>query len=317
VFIMNPYSYDLRERVVRACLKGLATRQLIAEWFDVSTSWIRRLLQRLRQTGSFAAKPPSGGAPLKLTARHEQRLIAAVKKRPDATLEQLRKACGAPVTGSAIGQHLQKLKLRRKKKRLHPSEQADPEVARQREQWHAEMAREDPQRLVFVDELGAQTTLTPLYGRARPGERVNEAVPADHWHTTTLVEAMGAAGPLAPMELDGAMDGAAFQVWVERLLAPELRPGDIVIWDNLGAHKTPGAKAAVEAVGATLKPLPPHSPDLNPIESMGGKIKECLRRAKARAARALTKAIKQALATITPEDIQGWNAHCGYRSTVP
>jgi transposase len=314
---MIPYSHDLRERVVRACLKGLATREVIAEWFDVSTSWIRRLFQRRRETGSYDAKPPSGGAPPKLTPKHEQRLIEAVKKRPDATLEQLRKACGAPVTGAAIGQHLKHLKLGRKKKHLHPSEQEDPEVVRQREQWREEMAQEDPKKKVFVDEFGAQTTMTPLYGRALPGQRVNEAVPADHWHTTTVVEAMGSQGPLAPMELDGAMDGAAFQVWVERVLAPELHPGDIVIWDNLGAHKTPGAQAAVEAAGATVKPLPPHSPDLNPIEPMGGKIKEFLRRAKARTGRALTKAIKQALATITPEDILGWTAHCGYRYTVP
>jgi transposase len=113
---MNPYSYDLRERVVRACLQGSAKRVAIARLFHVSTSWIRRLLQRLRQTGSFAALAPSGGAPPKLTPQHEQRLIEAVRRHPDATLEQLRRACGAPVTPAAVEQHLQKLGLRRKKK---------------------------------------------------------------------------------------------------------------------------------------------------------------------------------------------------------
>ena len=314
---MKPYSYDFRSRVARACIKGLGTRTFIAQIFGVTTSFIRKLFRRFAQTGSFDVKPPSGGPKPKLTPAHEQRLIEELRRHPDATLEQLRVACDIPVTCAAICQHLKKLGLRRKKKHLHPSEQEDPELARQREQWQEEMAQEDPQKLVFVDELGAQTTMTPLYGRALPGERVSEAVPADHWHTTTLVEAMGARGPLAPMELDGAMDGAAFQVWVERLLVPELHPGDIVIWDNLKAHQVAGAKAAIEGAGATLRPLPPYSPDFNPIESMGGKIKESLRRAKARTAQALTQAIKRALTTITPEDIQGWFAHCGYRSSVP
>jgi transposase len=179
------------------------------------------------------------------------------------------------------------------------------------------MAQQDPTHLVFVDELGAQTTLTPLYGRAPAGERVEEAVPADCWHTTTLEEAVRLGGPCAPMQLAGPLDACSFRVWVERLLLPCLRPGDIVIWDNLPAHHAAHAEAVLAQVGARLKPLPAYSPDLNPIEPMGGKIKAFLRRAKARTARALTRAIAQALATITPEDIQGWFAHCGYRYTVP
>jgi hypothetical protein len=127
------------------------------------------------------------------------------------------------------------------------------------------MAQMEPQRLVFVDELGAQTTLTPLYGRAPAGERVEDRVPADHWHTTTLVEAVRLDGPCAPMELDGA----SFRVWMERVLRPSLRPGDIVIWDNLPVHQVAGVAAVLAQAGATLKPLPPYSPDLNPIEPHG------------------------------------------------
>ena len=217
---------------------------------------------------------------------------------------------------SAISQRLQKLGLGRKKKHLRAKEQDDPAVQAQRQAWQAQMAPVDPERLVFADELGAQTTLTPAYGRAPRGERVEEAVPADHWHTITLVEAVRLSGPCAPMELDGALDGASFLVWVEQVLRPNLRPGDIVIWDNLPAHRVAGVAALLAQAGATLHPLPPYSPDFNPIESMGGKIKEYLRRAKARTRRALTQAIGRALATILPEDIQGWFVHCGYRSTV-
>lgn len=315
---MKPYSHDLRERVVDACLKGQATRAAIAKTFSVSTRWIRKIMRRLRQTGSFDALPPSGGPTHPpFTARHERRLIAAVQKRPDATLEQLRRACHAPVTIQAICQHLQKLKLGRKKKHLHASERERPEVQARREQWRAEMAQVDPRREVFVDELGAQTTMTPLYGRAPRGQRVEDAVPADHWHTTTLIQAQRLDGPCAAMELDGPLDGASFRFWVEHLLLPCLRPGDIVSWDNLKAHQSAQAEDLLARAGATLKPLPPYSPDLNPVEPMGGKIKEFLRRAKARTARMLTKAIGLALATVTPEDIQGWFAHCGYRHTVP
>lgn len=267
---MKPYSYDLRERVVSACLKGRGTRAAIATIFGVSTRWIRLLFQRLHQTGTFAALPPSGGAPPKVTPKHEQRLIAAVKQRPDATLEQLRQACGAPVSKQAICQHLQKLRLGRKKKHLHASERDTPQVQAKRAQWHCAMAEIDPRRLVFEDELGVQTTLTPLYGRAPVGQRVDDDVPADHWHTTTLVQAERWEGPCAAMELDGPLDGASFRFWVERFLVPNLRPDDIVIWDNLKAHQSARAEDLLAQAGATLKTLPPYSPDLSPIEPMGG-----------------------------------------------
>jgi transposase len=314
---MRPYSYDLRERVVNACLKGYGTRKTIAQIFNVSTSWIRRLFQRQRQSGSFAALPAGGGAPPKFTARHEQLLIKAVKKHPDATLDQLCQACGNPVSRSAIGQHLQKLKLGRKKKRLHASERDRPEVQAQRKDWQARMSQINAQRFVFVDEFGAQTTMTPLYGRAPKGERVEDNVPADHWHTTTLVGAVRLGEVFAPMVLDGPMDGASFRIYVEQVLLPEVKPGDIVIWDNLSTHQAAKADDLMNQACADLKPLPPHSPDFNPIEQVGSKVKEFLRRTKARTVRALTKAIGLALDTITPEDIRNWYEHCGYRYTFP
>lgn len=314
---MKAYSFDLRERVVGACRQGQATRTAIARTFSVSTRWIRKLFQRLRQSGSCAALPPSGGAPVKCTAKHDQRLIKAVQKKPDATLDQLRHACRAPVSRQTICQHLKKLGLRRKKKHLRASERDRPDVQAQRAAWGAEMAAVDPQKLVFEDELGAQTTLTPLYGRAPAGVRVEEGVPADHWHTRTLVEAVRLDGPCAAMELEGPLDGASFRVWVEKLLLPCLRSGDIVVWDNLHAHQAAKAEELLAKAKATLAPLPPYSPDLNPIEPMGGKVKQFLRQAKARTGRALTKAIARALQTVTGEDIRNWFAHCGYRYTVP
>lgn len=313
---MKPYSYDLRSHVVSACIKGRATREAIARMFGVSARFIRHLFQRLRQSETFAALPPRGGPHPKLTPAHERRLAAAVKKRPDATLEQLRKACGAPVSKQTICRHLHQLGLERKRKRLHASERDTPETQAKRAAWRAQQGALEPERLVFADELGAQTTLTPAYGRAPKGERVEEAVPADHWRTTTLVQALRLTGPCAAMTLAGPLDGESFRVWVERVLLPTLKPGDIVIWDNLPVHQRAQAEELLARVGALLLPLPPYSPDYNPIEAMGSKIKEFLRRVKARGERALNRAIARALATITPQDIQGWFAHCGYRNTV-
>lgn len=202
---------------------------------------------------------------------------------------------------------------------LHAAEQAREDVQLLRRDWLAQMAAMTPEKLlqlVFIDECGTQDDLTPLYGRAPVGQRVVEAVPTAHWTIKTLIAALRLEGQSAPMVLEGAIDGAAFLAWVKQVLVPTLRPGDMVIWDNLGAHQVAGVQAAIEGAGATLRPLPPYSPDLNPIEKMWSKIKEFLRRAKARGLRALLKAIKGALASVTAEDAAAWFEACGYRNTI-
>lgn len=154
--------------------------------------------------------------------------------------------------------------------------------------------------------------MTRLYGRAARGERVTDHVPSGHWNTTTLIAAVRKSGPIAPFLLEGAIDGDAFLTYVEKVLAPSLRPGDILVMDNLSTHKGKAARAAVEAAGARILDLPPYSPDLNPIEKMWSKIKACLRKIAARTAEALTNAVAHALSTITQADIQGWFRACGY-----
>lgn len=170
----------------------------------------------------------------------------------------------------------------------------------------------DVHRLKFVDESGATLAMIRRYGRATPGQRVVDHVPDNYGVNYTMLAAMGLDGLHAPWVVDGAVNGDIFRWWVRDILCPTLRPGDIVLWDNLSAHKVAGVEALLAARGARLLRLSPYSPDFNPIEQCWSKIKTGLRRAKARTVDALIDAIKQALDTITEADIRGWFTHCGY-----
>lgn len=209
--------------------------------------------------------------------------------------------------GSAIGL----------KKTLRASEQDRADVRLRREQWRAQQPLWDPRNLVFLDESGAKTNMTRLYGRARQGERVHDHAPHGHWGTTTLIGALWLDGENACMTVEGATDRAVFRAYVEGVLVPRLRPGDVVVLDNLGAHVDPHARGLIEAAGATLVFLPPYSPDLNPIEKMWSKVKALLRKAKARTAELLHEAIREALAAVTADDASGWFRSCGYTASHP
>ena len=174
------------------------------------------------------------------------------------------------------------------------------------------MSQIDPQRLVFQDESGATTEMTRRYGRAPRGERVAEGTPAGHWRTLTLLGAMSLEGVMAAMTVESPTDGDVFLAYVEQVLCPRLRPGQVVIMDNLPAHKVEGVRGLIEAVGAELLYLPPYSPDFNPIEQAWSKIKQQLRSAKARTLETLEVAITQALAQITIQNATAWFAHSGY-----
>lgn len=154
--------------------------------------------------------------------------------------------------------------------------------------------------------------MTRLYGRARRGKRCHAAVPHGHWRTTTFTGALRRSGMTAPMVLDGPMNGAAFRAYVEQVLVPTLRPGDVVIMDNLPAHKSPAIRDAIEATGATLRYLPPYSPDLNPIENAFAKLKAMLRKAEARTRDELWAAIASALAGFPAHECANYFTAAGY-----
>lgn len=157
--------------------------------------------------------------------------------------------------------------------------------------------------------------MTRLRGRAKGGQRCLDDTPHGHWATTTMISSIRLDGQTACMTIDGATTSEVFREYVRRILAPTLRPGDIVIFDNLSAHKDREALDLIHAAGAMTLPLPAYSPDFNPIEKMWSKVKESLRSAKARTQQTLDQAITTALDTVTHTDAKGWFASCGYTTS--
>jgi transposase len=170
----------------------------------------------------------------------------------------------------------------------------------------------DLHRLVFIDEAGAKTNMTRLYGRAEKGERVVDLAPHGHWCTTTMISSIRLNGTTACMAVDGSTTGDVFRAYTEHVLVPSLHPGDIVVLDNLSAHKDKVSREMIESVGAQVIFLPPYSPDLNPIEKMWSKVKQLLRGTKARTQESLLTAIGVALECVTEADALGWFDSCGY-----
>lgn len=164
----------------------------------------------------------------------------------------------------------------------------------------------------WLDETGVQLNLTREYGRSLPGQRIVEGVPSNYGSNYSVLATLGLSGVQAPLVFEGSLNGERFHLYVEKVLAPTLQPGDILVMDNLPTHKVGGIQEIVEARGARLEFLSPYSPDFNPIERCWSKIKTYLRKAKARSYRALLEALKEALETITEADIRAWIEFCGY-----
>ena len=168
---------------------------------------------------------------------------------------------------------------------------------------------------VFLDETGATTAMLSRYGWGPRSERLVDKAPQGHWRTTTFVAGLRETGIIAPLVLDGPMTGTVFRTYVEKVLTPTLQPGDVVVLDNLPAHKVKGVREAVLAAGAGLLYLPPYSPDLNPIEQLFAKLKALLRKAAARTKDELWSTIGRLLATIPPAECARYLHHCNYGST--
>ncbi len=180
--------------------------------------------------------------------------------------------------------------------------------------WQALVAGEvGAERLVFVDEMGSNTSLAALYAWSRRGDRARCSVPHNRGKNTTLLASMTSEGMGPCLAVVGSTTAAVFEAYVGQALAPALRPGQVVVLDNLGAHKGERARELIEERGCELLFLPPYSPDLNPIEEAFSKVKGLLRRAGARTREALVEAMGRALDAVTAEDTRGFFEHCGYR----
>src|SRR5437588_425293 len=201
------------------------------------------------------------------------------------------------------------------KKTVVAGERDRPDVARRRAQWIKYQGRIEPERLVFIDETWTKTNMAPLRGWAPLGMRLTAKVPHGHWKTTTFLAALRHDRIEAPWVLDGPIDGESFAIYVEKALLPTLKPGDIVIMDNLGSHKGKAVRALIRSVGAKLFFLPKYSPDLNPIEQVFAKLKHLLRKAAARTVEAVIAAIGQLLGTYTAQECANYFTTAGYGQT--
>jgi transposase len=311
---MAPYSMDLRERVATALDQGEGSQPQIAKRFRVSISFITRLIQRRREAGTLAPKDHGGGRQFALGPEGTARLAGLIAEQPDATLRQLKERGGFTCTLTTIWRTLRRRHLTYKKKTLHARERDTPEVQAKRRRYRREVRKIEAKRLIFLDETGINAAMTPSHAWALRGERAIGSVPTS-WGSTTMIAAIGLDGVKAPLVFPGATDIPAFQSYVDQVLTPELKPGDVVVFDNLKPHLAAGVTKAIEAKGATILRLPPYSSDYNPIEELWSQFKGQLRRTAARTTEGLYNAVGEALDDVTIRDILGWFNHSGLYAT--
>ena len=307
------YSQDLRERVFAAADDGEPVGR-IATMLRVSVSYVSKVLSRRRLTGQTTARPQRCHVVPKLSGLHPA-ILARVTSRPDATIAELRawllETHKVSASTGLMNMTLAALDLTFKKNpSTLPSKRVRtlPRHASRREQ----QPKLTPSRLVFIDETSVKTNMTRRYGRAKCGHRLVDAVPHGHWKTTTFVGALRCDGLTAPLTIDGAINGDLFLAYVEQVLVPTLKPGDVVIMDNLRVHKMAGVREAIEAAGAKLLFIPPYSPDLNPIELAFSKLKALLRAKAIRTIDALWNALGGLCDSFSPSECANYFRHDGY-----
>lgn len=307
---MKAYSQDLRERILRAGDQGYPRAEIV-QLFGISLSTLKRYIKQRREEGHVRPKAISGRPPKK-RAQVEAGVLAQLQAHIDATLEQhcdlWEQAHGARVSRWTTSRAIKKLGWTRKKshwRRASATKRSEPRGERTPANCQRKL-------LYLLRSCGSNIALTPLYARAPKGERARASVPRNRGKNTTLIAALSLEGMGAAMILEGSANTTAFELYVEQVLAPSLHTGQIVILDNLQAHKSARVRLAIEAKGCRLLFLPGYSPDLFPIEEAFSKLKTVLRRTGARTREALEEAIGQALLTITAQDAHGWFQHCGY-----
>jgi transposase len=307
------YSIDLRERVVRQVEAGGSVRR-VAAMFAVSPSFVVKLAQAWRQRGTVAARPQGGDRRSTALERHRDWLLQLVAETPDLTLAEIRERLGehgTPASISAIWHFFDRHGISFKKP-AHAAGQMRPDVDAARQRCRASQDGLNPALLVFIDETGTTTNMARLRGRSERGKRLVSAIPHGHWKITTFVAGLRHDGLTAPFVIGRPMNGAIILAYIEQCLAPTLSPGDIVVMDNLPAHKVAGVQPAIHAKGAKLIYLPPYSPDLNPIELLFAKLKALLRKAAERSITALWTRIGELLDQFSADECRHYLAHAGY-----
>ncbi|HEV2553639.1 MAG TPA: IS630 family transposase [Bosea sp. (in: a-proteobacteria)] len=310
-------SVDLRVRVLGAVAAG-ATHREAAERFGVSAASVSRWRKRERDQGDPRPGRLGGDRRSDRIEAHHDAVMAALGPGRDATIEEVRASLarqGLVFGFGTIQRFFARHAITPQKKTAHATEQDRPDVLTRREEWFEDQLDLDPDRLVFIDETWASTNMARRHGRCRRGERLRVGVPHGHWKTTTFVGALTLRGFIAPWVLDGPINRDAFETYVQKVLVPELRPGDIVVMDNLSSHKGPRVREMIEAAGADLRYLPPYSPDFNPIENAFAKLKALLRRAAERTIGALWDTIGRIIDLFPPAECANYFSAAGYDAT--
>ena len=307
----GPYPGDLRIRVIEFVEAG-ASRRDAAEHFEVSASSAIRWLQRFHEDGTFEPMPRGGGSsPLE---KYSQQILDLIGEQRDLTLNELvsilRKR-RISASRSALSRFFARHGITFKKS-LRAEERKRADVARAPRRWIREQGWLDTSRLVFIDETAITTNMVRLDGWSPRGERLVADAPMGHWETVTFIAGLRQTGIVAPMVIKGAMNGQAFLAYVEQCLAPTLKPGDVVVADNVSFHKVAGVEEALRAVGASLRYLPQYSPDLNPIESVFHPVKTRLRKAAERTIEGLHRCIRSYIRTLDPAECRRHFRNAGY-----
>jgi transposase len=302
--------------VVAAVVSGGMSCNRAAKQFGVGISTAIHWVRRVRETGSVAPGKMGGHKPKKISGEHRAWLLQRIKDG-DFTLRGLVAELaerGLNVDYRPVWEfvHAEKLSF---KKSVVAGERDRPDIARRRAQWTRYQDRIEPERLVFIDETWTRTNMAPLRGWAPRGHRLNAKVPHGRWKTMTFLAALRHDRIDAPWFIEGPIDGESFRIYVENVLVPTLRPGEIVIIDNLGSHKGKAVRQLIRAAGAKLFFLPKYSPDLNPIEQVFAKLKHLLRRAAARTVETVCAAIGKILGEFTSEECANYFRNSGYAPT--
>ncbi len=291
------------------------TNRQIAEALQISPSCVSKWTKRQRETGLLEPAQIGGYKTRTLSGDCAQWLRTRVASGP-FTLRGL----AAELAGRGIKTHPRVVwvfvhaeGLSFKKTQL-PQEQTRPDVARKRTRWQAYQGRIDASRLVFIDETWVKTNMAPLRGWGPRGKRLKAYVPHGHWKTLTFIAALRHDRIDAPWVIDGPINGELFRLYVQQVLAPTLREGDVVVLDNLGSHKGKAARAAIRARGAHMLFLPPYSPDLNPIEQVFAKLKHLIRRDQPRDVEATWRKVGELLHVFHPKECANYLTNSGYGS---
>jgi transposase/transposase-like protein len=309
-------SDDLRKRVVEAVVSGGLSRNSAAKRFEVGIASAVRWVKQFEATGELSPRPLGGDRRSGRIEAHHDYLMGLIRRTPDITLLEIPGASDQELRRAFFAfRALALLRPSRRhvqKKTAHATEQQRPDVLKKRLEWFEGQLDLDPDKLVFIDETGASTNLARKGGRCQRGRRLRIGVPHGHYKTVTLVAGIRLRGLVAAKTYDRPINAALFEEWVENCLIPTLSKGDVVVMDNLPAHKGPRVEEMIKAAGAELRYLPPYSPDMNPIEKAFSKLKAHLRKIAERTVAALMRALETCADIFKPAECANYFAACGY-----